>query len=151
MTTIRTIETSVTFREPFILIELAEAQPAGVYAVETDEELLEGISFPAYRRIATWIRLHENSARSGTTQVLKIDPDGLDAALIRDAVSTGMPTDLDFPHRATDIKAKRRDREADIAAEERSEDDGMAEHPDKSNDPAAWAAARAARVTAVRR
>ena len=38
------------------------------------------------------------------------------------------------------------DETADRAAEERSEDDGMAEHPAKARDPARWAAARRART-----
>ena len=38
------------------------------------------------------------------------------------------------------------DETADRAAEERSEDDGMAEHRAKARDPARWAAARPART-----
>ena len=41
------------------------------------------------------------------------------------------------------------DETADRAAEERSEDDGMTEHPAKARDPAQWAAER--RVRAGRR
>ena len=37
------------------------------------------------------------------------------------------------------------DETADRAAEERSEDDGMAEHPAKARDPARWAAERSGR------
>jgi hypothetical protein len=40
------------------------------------------------------------------------------------------------------MKPNPRDETADRAAEERSEDDGMAEHSDKSRDPARWAAER---------
>ncbi len=38
------------------------------------------------------------------------------------------------------------DETADRAAEERSEDDGMPEHPAKARDPARWAAERRART-----
>ncbi len=38
------------------------------------------------------------------------------------------------------------DETADRAAEERSEDDGMAEHPAKARDPARWAAERLERT-----
>ena len=148
--TIRTSEKTVTFKFPFTLRELSEAQPAGVYSVETDEELLEGMSFPAYKRIATRIRLHESPDHPGVVQIPRIDPIELEAALQRDAASAAIPAG-DPPHPATDAKAKRRDKAADIAAEERSEDDGMAEHREKSDDPAAWAAERAARVAVVRR
>lgn len=148
--TIRTSEKTVTFKFPFTLRELGEAQPAGVYSVETDEERLEGTSFPAYRRVATRIRLHESPDHPGVVQIPRIDPKELEAALQRDAAGAAIPVgDPAYP--AADAKAKRGDKAADIAAEERSEDDGMAEHPDKSDDPATWAADRAARVAVVRR
>jgi hypothetical protein len=35
-------------------------------------------------------------------------------------------------------KADRKRQKADLAAEERSEDDGMAEHKEKSADPSTW-------------
>ena len=47
------------------------------------------------------------------------------------------------------MKPNPHDETADRAAEERSEDDGMAEHPAKARDPARWAAER--RVRAGRR
>ena len=40
-----------------------------------------------------------------------------------------------------------RDEKADLAAEERSEDEGMTEHANKAADPVAWAANRAAADT----
>jgi len=71
----------ITFRRPFTLAGFGEELPAGAYTVETDEELVEGISFPVYRRIATLIHLH---SQAGLTQTLTIDPQELDAALARD-------------------------------------------------------------------
>ena len=55
--TVRTSRKSVTFTQPFSLSGFDEVQPAGTYTVETDEELLPGLSFPAYRRVATLIFL----------------------------------------------------------------------------------------------
>ena len=81
---IRTSEKTVTFREPFVLGGFDEVLPAGAYIVETDEELLEGISFPAYRRILTLMHLHPKPGHPGLTQTLAIDPNELDAALKRD-------------------------------------------------------------------
>jgi hypothetical protein len=37
---------TVTFRRPFTVTGVDEVQPAGTYMVETDEELLEDLSFP---------------------------------------------------------------------------------------------------------
>ncbi len=82
--TIRTSQRTVTFRRPFTLSELDEIQPAGIYVIDTDEELLEGISFPVYRRVSTYIHLHAKAGRPGVTETLCVDPDDLDAALLRD-------------------------------------------------------------------
>ena len=43
------------------------------------------------------------------------------------------------------MKPNPHDETADRAVEERSEDDGMAEHPSKARDPARWAAERSGR------
>ncbi len=88
--TIRTSKTTVTFAWPFELDELDEVLPAGAYEVETDEELLEGVSFPAYRRISTLIHLHASSGNPRLTRTLAIDPTELDAALARDQASAGL-------------------------------------------------------------
>lgn len=85
--TIRTNKRNVTFRKPFTLAGLEEMQPAGNYEVETDEELIEGLSFSAWKRKLTLIRLHGSSGQAGLMQTLKIDPADLDAALRRDTES----------------------------------------------------------------
>lgn len=81
---IRTSKKTVTFRRPFVLGGFDETLPAGVYHVETDEELLEGISFPAFRRVLTLIHLQARSSHPGVARTLTIDPNELDAALERD-------------------------------------------------------------------
>jgi hypothetical protein len=82
--TIRTITNTVTFRTPFVLGELDEMLPAGAYDVETDEEPLEGLSFPAYQRVSAFIHLHPKPEQPGITRTWIIDPKELDAALERD-------------------------------------------------------------------
>ena len=82
--TTRTSKTTVTFRRPFVLGSFDRELPAGAYEVETDEELLEGLSFPAYRRTLTLLRLHREPGRSHLAQALTIDPNELEAALERD-------------------------------------------------------------------
>jgi hypothetical protein len=49
----RTTRESITFDHPFSLAAVDKLQPAGTYAVDIDEELIEGLSFLAYRRVAT--------------------------------------------------------------------------------------------------
>jgi hypothetical protein len=75
---------TVTFRRPFVLGLLDEVLPAGAYHVEIDEELLEGISFPVYRRTSAQIDLPPDPRHPGRTQTLIIDPKELEAALKRD-------------------------------------------------------------------
>jgi hypothetical protein len=58
-----------------------EMQPAGTYTIETDEELLEGLSFPAYRRTATSIVLPPQPGSSIRGQIAPIDPGEVEAAL----------------------------------------------------------------------
>jgi hypothetical protein len=53
----RTAHETVTFDRPFSLSSVDEVQPAGTYTVVIDEELIEGLSFLAYRRVATTIYL----------------------------------------------------------------------------------------------
>lgn len=81
----RTTTRAVTFTRPFELNGMGGVQPAGSYVVETDEELIGSLSFPAYRRTATWIHpRHVDGKSNGTTgmsQTALIDPDELDRIL----------------------------------------------------------------------
>lgn len=85
----RTSTRTVTFGEPFTLSGLEGEQPAGTYTIETDEELIPSLSFTAYRRTATWLRLpgrREGAEPSaGFSEVVAIDPVELDRVLARDA------------------------------------------------------------------
>jgi len=71
---------TVIFGLPFTLSALDEQQPAGTYTVDTDEELLEGLSFLAYRRVATTIYLPPRHSRVGSVQAVSVDPQELVAA-----------------------------------------------------------------------
>ena len=53
--TMRTTEKSITFHRPFCLKGVDRLLPPADYRVMTDEELIEGLSFPAYRRVSTAI------------------------------------------------------------------------------------------------
>jgi hypothetical protein len=81
--TVRTTSRTVTFIHPFNLSGTDEVQPAGIYTVETDEELLQA-SIPAYRRIATLLRL-ERTMGTVLTQIVETNPVELARALARDA------------------------------------------------------------------
>lgn len=80
MTNSRTTVKTVTFTRPFKFRDMDEERPAGPYEVETDEEMIEPLSFAAYRRTALWIRLPQRPGGDGS-QVVRIDQDELDEAL----------------------------------------------------------------------
>ncbi len=46
---------TVTFRHPFRIKGIDRQLQAGAYEVVTDEEMIEGLSFPCFRRVATMI------------------------------------------------------------------------------------------------
>jgi hypothetical protein len=84
-TAMRTNSRIVTFNRPFRLTGLDEAQPAGSYTVETDEEQLPALLHTGYRRTTTWLTLPSHATKAGATQIISIDPAELDAALAREA------------------------------------------------------------------
>ncbi len=53
----RTTRESITFDRPFSLLAVDEVQPAGTYAAENRRGAHRGLSFLAYRRVATTIYL----------------------------------------------------------------------------------------------
>ena len=61
--TIRTTRTTVSFSQPFKLKDLEDIQPAGDYFLDTDEELIDGLSRLAYRRVATLLLCHPRLVR----------------------------------------------------------------------------------------
>jgi hypothetical protein len=74
MTDMRTTETVITFRHPFVLTALDTTQPAGTYRLVIEEEEIPGLSFVAFRRIATLLHLPALSTASGTHHVVQVDP-----------------------------------------------------------------------------
>jgi hypothetical protein len=81
----RTTCKTVTFTRPFLLSGIGEIQAAGTYVVETNEELLEDVSFLAYRRFETLIFLPARSGGAVIERVVQIDPAELEAAEKREA------------------------------------------------------------------
>lgn len=82
----RTITRTVAFERPFRLGTVDALLPAGSYIVETDEEMIPGLSFVAYRRVRTTINLPSTAFGSASArQVVTIDPEDLARALEVDA------------------------------------------------------------------
>jgi hypothetical protein len=82
--TARTSRKTVTFAHPFLLKGVDRILAAGDYRVVTDEELIEELSFPVYRRVATMILLPAESGSASTVEMVTIDPQDLQAAQERD-------------------------------------------------------------------
>ena len=80
--TTRTTTKTVTFAHPFLLKGIDRILPAGDYRVVTDEELIEGVSFPVYRRVSTMIFVPGRNASS--VEMVAIDPQELQASQERD-------------------------------------------------------------------
>jgi hypothetical protein len=83
----RSLSKTVAFCRPFLLKGIDRTLSAGEYRVVTDEELIEGISFPVYRRVSTMIFVPAQSHGASSVEMVTIDPDDLQAALDRDAAA----------------------------------------------------------------
>ena len=86
--TMRTKTKTITFRRPFQVKGVDRLLPPADYRVVTDEELIEGLSFAAYRRVSTVIFV---PAPSGSAvEMVTIDPSDLQAAQDQDTAMHGM-------------------------------------------------------------
>jgi|tagenome__1003787_1003787.scaffolds.fasta_scaffold20525357_2 hypothetical protein len=82
--TIKTTRSTVSFTNPFTLHNVDGVQPAGEYAVIVDDELIEGLSRVAYRRVATLFQTPAVGATQRQIQLISISQAELDAVLMKD-------------------------------------------------------------------
>jgi hypothetical protein len=75
----------VRFVHPFLLKGVDRLLPPGEYQVITDEELIDGLSFPVYRRVATMIQVPAQALPAVSVEMVTVDPLELRAAQDRDA------------------------------------------------------------------
>jgi hypothetical protein len=83
--TSRTRRDTVVFKHPFRIAGVERQIPAGAYQVVTDEDLIEGLSFPCFRRVATMMTVP--AARGAAMETLLIDPRDLAEAQRADRVA----------------------------------------------------------------
>jgi hypothetical protein len=81
----RSTRSTVTFSNPFTLSGYPGDLPAGDYEVLVEEELLQGLSFEAYRRTATYLTVRGRGRHVGRTELRAISDSDLKQALSRDA------------------------------------------------------------------
>jgi len=86
--TIKTTRTTVLFASPFTLRNVEGVQPAGEYALIVDDELIEGLSRVAYRRVATLFQTPAVGAPQRQIQLASVSQTELDAALMKDRDQT---------------------------------------------------------------
>src|ERR1700743_2937930 len=72
---------TITFRHPFRIKGVDRSLPAGDYEVITDEELIEGLSFASYRRVATSIMVPAAPPRTSTMEMISVGSVDLSDAL----------------------------------------------------------------------
>jgi hypothetical protein len=71
----------VRFRSAFLLSGVGSPLPPGEYQIDDDEEIIEGLSWLAYRRVSTFIRVPAlSSPDQRKVQFVVIDPAELTAA-----------------------------------------------------------------------
>lgn len=77
----RTRRSTACFLHPFVLAGLGDAQPPGEYDIDEDEQVVEGLSWIAWHRTATFIHLHAGHAGARIRQMVEIDHADLEQAL----------------------------------------------------------------------
>lgn len=90
----RTSESFVTFRHTFSIGTALSDLPPGSYRVVKDEELIEGLSYSAYRTTSTSLQVPAMGIQRMTKQYITVTGSDLDAALNADAnrtVAISMP------------------------------------------------------------
>ena len=87
----RTARSTVTFTYPFRIAGYEDDLPAGDYQIDVDEELLEGLSLEAYRRMGTYLLIRSRASGGGCAEMRPIDPRDLEAALARDRAQSEQP------------------------------------------------------------
>jgi hypothetical protein len=79
---------TVTFRHAFRIKGVERQLPAGAYEVVTDEEMVEGLSFPCFRRVATMIMVPAASPYHSSTEMISISSVDLADAQQADTVTS---------------------------------------------------------------
>ena len=70
--TFRSRRETVTFKHDFQIRGIDRLLPAGAYEIITDEEMIEGLSFPSFRRVATMIMVPAAHSGGSTMEMVSI-------------------------------------------------------------------------------
>ncbi len=70
--TIRSRRETIIFKHPFRIKGIDRLLTAGAYEVITDDEMIEGLSFACFRRVATMIMVPGESPRKSSMEMISI-------------------------------------------------------------------------------
>ena len=82
--TIRSHTDTVVFDHPFRLKGLDRLLPAGSYQVLTDEEMIEELSFPCFRRLQTMIMVPGEWPFASAIEMIETNPIELSGVQLND-------------------------------------------------------------------
>ena len=83
--TTRSRRETVHFKHSFQIRGVDRLLPPGAYEVIADEEMIEGLSFPCFRRVATLMMIPGAPPRSATMEMISISSIDLSDAQRNDA------------------------------------------------------------------
>jgi hypothetical protein len=86
--TARSRRETVHFKHPFRIKGIDRMLSPGAYEVITDEEMIEGLSFPCFRRVATMIMVPAATPRASSMEMISISSVDLSDAQRNDASAT---------------------------------------------------------------
>ncbi len=80
----RSTRSMVTFSNDFMIGDSQWELPPGTYEILVEEELLQGISFEAYRRTATYLMVRGRRSNTGQTTMQLTTKEDLEHAIACD-------------------------------------------------------------------
>ena len=83
--TMRSRRETVHFRHPFRIKGIDRQLAPGAYEIVTDEEMIEGLSFASFRRVATMIMVPGEAPRISSMEMISIGSLDLSDAQREDA------------------------------------------------------------------
>jgi hypothetical protein len=92
--TTRIKKSTMTFVRPFVLDGFEGMLPAGTYELESEQEILDGMSLPDCLRTSVLIHLHSKDRSPALARTLTVPWDVLESAQIRDQSPADSPSDV---------------------------------------------------------
>ena len=102
----KTSESIVTFHHPFSIGNAISDHPAGSFRVVKEEELIEGLSFTAYRAVSICLQMPAIGALGAAQHFVDVSGHDLDVALDADSQMLSSDEVLTSAHEPTAERAR---------------------------------------------